>query len=514
MRKEKEDKRVLDILGEGATYAYLIIMLGIFPMFYRGTLLNISSIKRNFFVTITCLYLCFIIIPFIGEGVHCVKLRRRIRGSVCDVFALVLIIAVLASTVFALDKSEAFWGKKEQKNGHVVVVMLLCMAVYFAIKKYAKYDQILIWVYLIASAFIYLCGILLTCQIDILNMQDGIMSAQKSIFVSPLGNINYNASYISIMLPAGVVMFILCKEVFTRNVLMVYLYLGFMDSICIRSDSILAVLGVMFIVLLYYVLENEKRIMRYGMVVQTFVLANISVYLLKLVLKDHMYDFDGWGAYLLKPQALIAEIVVCCILLWFQVRKRVPAEKKMWKLQKIYGIGLVVVIVLGVVLVLLVNFCFRNEVLGSILEGLLITDETGTGRGYIWIRTIKVFKEMPFVNKLFGCGLNCFYKLMYPFYGTDMMEKFNAVFYEPHNVFLQILIETGIVGVIGYFGMIFSTIRSAAKKRKLQEMQLAVIATLMAFLVQGLVNSDTIFILPLLFIILGLSNLHAKRGEH
>lgn len=508
---KRKEKNVSDLFASGATYVYLILMLGIFPMFYKGTLFDISIAKRDFFLIVTGIYLCILVIPFINEVICCIKGKKYIEGTASDLFAVLFVITVILSTVLSTNREGALWGFGSQKYG--MVVLLLCLLMYFAVKKYAVYDSILIWVYLIGSGLIYLCGITLTCQIDILNMQKGIMEAQKAIFVSPLGNINYNASYISLMLPAAMVMYLLCREKFTKNVLAVYLYLGFLDAICIRADSILAVLGVIFPVLMYFALENETWLMRFFVLIQIFVFANLTVYVLRWILKSHIYVFSGLGAYLLKPQTLILEIMICCILLWFQKKKKRPAKEKLEKLQKMYGIVFAAAIVLGIILMILVNFCFRDQAAGTVFGKLLITDETGSGRGYIWMRTLQVFIKVPVRQKLFGVGLSCFYNFIYPYYGSDMLEKWHVVFYDPHNVFLQVLAETGIVGVIGYFGMIFSTVISAIKKRKNQEMQIAVIVTFIALLVQGLVNGDTIFVIPLIFVVLGLSYSHPREEE-
>ncbi len=502
-RKKNDDINVPDLMGKGITYVYLIVMMGVFPAFYPGHLIGIHSVKAGFFITAASIYLCLMLFVFVYSGISHIKERRKIEYDLGDIFAAVFLIAVVMSTVFGLDSQEAFWGNSRIKTGGLV--LLLCVLSFFAVKRYAKPDRSLIRINLLASAFIYLSGILLTCKLDILNMQKDIVEEQKEIFVSSIGNINYNVSYISLILPAAMALFLFCRELADRRILAVYLFIGFMDMICLRTESAVAMLLFAFVLLLYFALEKPEWLTRYISVVLLFIGANVSVYVLKIALKGHMYDFDGLSAVLLKTETVAAEVLIGVLLFCFQRFAKGITEEKALRFQKRYRNLVLAAVSVGALFVLALNFFFGDYASGNALKNLILDDDFGNSRGYVYTRTVSLFSKLPFVNQIFGCGLGCFYDFIFPAYGEDMLARFNSVFYDPHNDLLHVLATTGFVGVIGFFGGIFTTLAASMKKRKNRKVQIMAVMSLAAFLVQGLVNSFTIFIIPLVFIIMGLA---------
>ncbi len=493
---------VPDLFGKGITNVYLLVMFGLFPVFYPGSLIGIHTVKKEFFTISAGVYLCLMLIPFLCKARFVFKGKERKKIDRSDIFAGLFLIAALVSTGIALNQTEAVYGNSTVQTG--LIVMLLCIGSYFFVKNFAVWDKGLIWANLLASSFIYLCGIFIACRTDILNMQKDIIDAQKAMFVSPLGNINFNVAYISLVLPAAAVMFLLCKEVFTKRVLAAYLFVGFMDLFCLRVDSAIVMILVVFLFLIYFSFEQETWFLRCLSVIGLFFAANIAVFILSVLLKDHMYPFNSLGALFVRTETVVLEFIFLCIFFVMQKKGNFTKER-LWKGQKMYKITMFVLLGLFVVFVLALNFAFSERVEGTLLSNLVLNDAMGSGRGYVWIRTGGRFLDLPFLNQLFGCGLGCFYDFINPWY-DDMVAKFGAVFYDPHNDFLQVLVTTGIVGVVGFFGMILHTMAAALKKRKNQEMFLAVFILLAAYLAQGLINSYTIFSTPILFILLGLAN--------
>lgn len=503
-KKQKKEITISEIFGKEFTYIYLLVMFGLFPVFYPGHLIGINSVKNSFFIIATAIYLCMMAIPLVSTIIQCIKDYRNVKLNLLDCFVSLFLASVLISTLAAFDRSHAIYGNDNIKTG--AIVLAFCGIAYFTVKKYAQCTRALVLLNLAASAFIYLSGIFLTCQTDILNMQKNIIDEQKTAFISPIGNVDFNVSYISLMLPAAMVMFMICKEKVLRYLLAASVFLGIMDSFCVRTESGIILMGFLFALLLYFALEKEQWIENYIIIVQNFCAASITVFLLKTILQDHMYPFSGLNLYFLRIETVIIELVLFSFLFWIRRRKKIPETEKLFKIQKYYKWTGICLAVAGITWILILNLFLKEQMTGTVWDVFLLQDNMFSFRGYIWIRSMKEFVKLPLVNQIFGCGSGCYIDFIYPAYGEEMVEIFQAAFYEPHNDFLQVLVTTGIAGVIGYFGMIFGTIAAACKKRKERSMQIIIIMVLAAYLLQGLVNSYTIFVIPLVFIIAGMAD--------
>lgn len=503
--KKKETVSVPEFLGGGLTYIYLILIMGVFPVYYPGTLIGLQAEKTNYFLVVATVYICLMAVFFIGRGMTFYKERRKIRFEAGDIFMAVFAVAVLISTLLAPDRVSAFMGNSGIRTG--AAVMLLCIASYYAVRVFARWDKAVIWSNLLASAFIYLSGVLLTCRVDLLNMQVDIMDEQKSTFISPIGNIDYNVSYVSLILPAAMAMFLFTKETLMKRVLAVYLYIGFMDIFCLRTESGVVMLAAVFAILLYFSLEHAEWFSRYLLVVQIFIASSVSVYLLK----ERMYPILGIGAFLLKTETIILEVAVFAVLFWARKMTGRLKEERMPRLKKIYGIVFLAMVIAAAAVLVGVNLFFKNTAEGTAFAGLVLNDGMASGRGYIWIRSVELFLKQPFPNKLFGCGLASFYDFVYPAYGEEMIARSNSVFYDPHNDFLWILTTTGIVGAVGFFGSVIAAVRAAIKRGKDHPMVIMAVMSVAGFLVQGLVNSYTIFVIPIFFVILGFAYVSSAK---
>lgn len=139
-------------------------------------------------------------------------------------------------------------------------------------------------------------------------------------------------------------------------------------------------------------------------------------------------------------------------------------------------------IIIGIIgmigLILLPNNPVTNE--------LLAKDYSGQLRRDIWTETITYLQIHPLV----GTGLAGYSTEITPFRHNPKIE----VFHHPHNIFLTIWVNTGLIGLIGFVGLLvwfFRTILVNFNSTD-QSFKIMLLTTMVIWLVMGLVDSPYI----------------------
>ena len=156
----------------------------------------------------------------------------------------------------------------------------------------------------------------------------------------------------------------------------------------------------------------------------------------------------------------------------------------------------------------------------KLLDGL---ESLGSGRGYIWGRTIPLFSKYF----LIGSGADNF---PYAFPQDDFFAKVNMgwsanmIIDKPHNMYFQIAINTG---VLSLFSLIVLWVLYTVSSIKLywnmeidcldKYMGLACFLSVVGYLISGLFNDHIVSVSPLFWLILGLgisiNSKLKKKGE-
>lgn len=510
--KKSDGYSIPDMLGTGGTYIYLTAMMIVYPVFYRENLLNLITDKKIFFLVFSFIYL-FCLLP--AAVVWMIKFftageKKKLRPDTLS--AIVLLAAVGISAINAVDRKEALIGISYRTVAADVFV--LCIFSYFAVRAYGKYNNFVVISWLAGSALIYLSGILCGCKINFLHMQDKLAVPEN--FLTPLGNTNFNACYVSLVLPTALVVYMICRQSRTKIIDGVVMYMGFLFAIFIKTESsVLAVFAVL-VILLAFAVEREAWFARYLEMLGIYVLAWTTVFLLRSFMGKYLYAFDGLDAFLLKGGTVFAEWVLFFAVLLLYKWKGDRLREGLLRIRKGALCAAAAAAVLVLLAAVLVNTVFRNGAKESVLRFLLLTDESFSKRGIIWRNTAELLGRSSVLQLLFGHGLNSFGTSVKAFCYEELMDCFGFLIKDPHNEFLQVLTDMGIVGVVGYFGLLLTTLRNALRGWKNNEWLIAAALTVCGYLIQGLVNCYALTHLPLLFLFLGLVNgdmLQNKSGD-
>lgn len=145
----------------------------------------------------------------------------------------------------------------------------------------------------------------------------------------------------------------------------------------------------------------------------------------------------------------------------------------------------------------------------EIAKFLIGKERLGSARGYIWSRSIPLIKN----NLILGSGPDTF---IYQFPQNDLIGKYyaystpNMIIDKPHNLYLQIALNDGLIALIAFLCIIlvyiFDSIKLYAFKKNYTNSQISGVATFLGvvgYLFAGLFNDSVISVAPIFWIVLG-----------
>lgn len=498
----KIKKHIPKWLEMRTTQIYLLSMLIIFPFFSTDKMFHLYLDKRNFFLFFSAIYLG-ILFPAALAALYDWGNNMSAPKKSDTIFTLILLSALIISTVFAVNPRRTFFGMTSRTISGLC--FLFCIFIFFAVRQYGKVDKHLLWTWIAGSSSLYLFGILCACGINVMYIQDGLSPTQLPVYLTPLSNTNFNTCYICLMLPPIMVMYMICEERFSRILCGTNLYLGFMFTFFIKTDS--SIIAILFGMILfgYFALETHSWFMRYLQMFGFYLSVKLSIRILLHLFPEKLYPFHGLSLFLLSNRILICDILFYLAFFIIWEWKKESLRKKLAAARKPLVVIGATLACCCIVCVIFVNINAANLPAESFWNHLVLNDFTFSNRGYIWTRTVSVIKEESIGRKLIGNGQNSFKTLMRITRTLPMQNTYE----DPHNEILQMTMDMGLLGLIGYFGLLFSSLIKGLRSWEKNNLHIITVLTLSIYMVQALANEYSIYTLPLLFIFLGLVNSRA-----
>lgn len=144
----------------------------------------------------------------------------------------------------------------------------------------------------------------------------------------------------------------------------------------------------------------------------------------------------------------------------------------------------------------------------------------GSGRGYIWSRTLPMMKETLLIGH--GADTYCIY---YPH--QDYVGKYNAkwninmIVDKPHNMYMGMWVGTGMISVLAFMAMLLIYAIQSIKlywridlKSFTEYAGYGIFLGIVAFCVTGLVDDSSVSVMPMFYGLLGVGmsiNIMLKR---
>lgn len=422
------------------------------------------------------------------KGTLWAVLKRHMLPA--DWFAALFLIVVLLSTACSEWKYEAFWGNMGRYQGGYLWFWYI--VTYTLVSRLYRPKQWHMDLFIATGLIVCIWGVMdcfwkspIHWQIE---HENGSQTAFD--FSSTFGNVNILTAAEGMYLMAASAMFIGVEKTAAEDRNLVYrgrqiLYFvtacaAFMGLVCGCSDNALISAATAICFLPFFAFRSLKGIVRYA--------GLLAGYFGTMFLTGMIGRREGqkvvirwkWGKLLeisiehpgVVNKLLIAALILLAVLVILYViktKKRNQLETGVavsidtpWKGAKplrIIWAGLGVLAACTLIWIFYdANHGGHPDLYEPYRSILIFDDAWGTHRGYNWRLAMKYFKDFPLYKKLIGSGPETYgiYTHVYDHYA--MLDMFDETYDSPHNEWLQYLFTTGILGFIGYYGMVKSAL--------------------------------------------------------
>ncbi len=519
----KTDLNLYDVV----TDIFILFVFGLFPLIYHDNYIDIQTFKSLAFRAAALCYLIVMYFIYLLKGSSTDKteeaeIRRKAHGNYRDMimnlpgymyFLILFLIGVILSTAFSRWPVYAINGSMGRNVGSIDY--LLCGAVCIVLSIRFHKRKLLAEAATVLNSIAFILIILNFWGIDPLGMYENLVKGQYKYFIGTIGNVNAVSAYLCIVVPVYLAAFFLSKTHLLKMMYGAAAVIGFYAGFASSSDSFFLGLGAAFLTIFYHSLSVKGGIRKLAECLTLFAGAAV-LFKLSLNLADHMsvtsifleqYQENG---LLVKVLDLRGMMVMLFVVLFVWILSMISVSAPVVCLIRRLLLFAVIAAAAGILLVNLFPGITDHAWSGG-LKRFVIGNSFGTGRGYVWKKSLEMWKTYSFLEKLFGCGTDCFYLQMVPVYGEEMTKLFGAPFMDAHCEFLQMLLTTGLVGTIGYAGFLTTILISAWGKVRTNPVLLIGTAMTASYLAQGLVNSSTPACTPVIFAGLGIVGYYLKK---
>ncbi|MDO4478809.1 MAG: O-antigen ligase family protein [Lachnospiraceae bacterium] len=165
------------------------------------------------------------------------------------------------------------------------------------------------------------------------------------------------------------------------------------------------------------------------------------------------------------------------------------------------AITVFVIIGLAATLVILANLGLVT-LPTTLQDKLVIHDHWGTARGAIWRVSLEEWQQFPLRQKLIGVGTDRFFDEMVR-HIDHFPSHVDPRFLLPHNIFLKILIENGLLGLATFLALTLAGIRSFIKGEK-SLLRLTAVMVMLMYLSMEMLLVSSPEVTPVVVIFMGL----------
>lgn len=505
----------------GVISFFLLVLVTVFPLIYDNSYVNILPTKYKcyylstigMFVILLVLAVLMLVIDLKEfSGNHARLLLRKLAPRnwrttfhAADAAVLVFWLTALISTLQSDYLFESFWGNEGRFSGLFLLTLYVCA--YFIVSRFWIMKPWLIEAFLISGMMICLIGITDYFQLDILNFRGLIKPAESAIFTSTIGNINTYTAYVALLMGLSAAMFTTAKRLVRSIWYYSCMVITFFAIIMGCSDNAYLALGALFGCLPFALFRSRAGIRRYLIMAASFFTVIPCIGLINQKYDGIVIGLDSLFQVLVTGKglpAITALLWTAAITIFFYEKKNPLKNDGLGnRLVYIWAVAAGLVILAICFALYDVNVNGNTERFGAFGSYLLFNDHWGTNRGYIWRKSLELYREFPLMHKIFGYGPDTFGILTTKTIHFEMMNATGGqIFDNAHNAYLQYLITIGPIGVTAYVAFLMAAIIRCWNHMPQHPCIIGCCFAVICYIVQAFVNLDLPIATPVMWLLL------------
>lgn len=510
---------------------FTLIIIAVFPLFFRNYYFDILTVKYIFYYgTIISMAVVTLVVSIIflfldksrydWATIKSLKRQFSIKSFRKSDWAMIAFLIAVAISTFQSDYFyESFWGNEGRFMG--MFLILLYGVSFFIIGHCLKFKQWFLDVFLFAGMIACIIGIMQFFKYDPIGFKKGLTASDFPSFTSTIGNINTYPSYVALISGMGTVLFAIEKNRFRRAWYLFTVIISIFALITGISDNAYLTLLALFGLLPLYLFNNLKGLKRYMVLVAILFTEFQFIDLISQKYPEHVLKINGLFNVIVGYDKLAHFVVVLwgiCIVLYVldACVSKDSIMKKDNNLGRWIWLGLLIIIVMaGCYILYDANIAGNADKYGSLKKYLVINDDWGTHRWYIWRIGMESYARFPLIHKIFGYGPDTFGIITVNNFYEEMISRYNEKFDSAHNEYLQYLITIGIVGLAAYLTLLFTSIGEMIRASKKRPVMMALTFALVCYGAQAAVNISVPIVAPIMMTLLmvGVSGSSDGREE-
>lgn len=510
-KKEQQIGDGTEIVGQIIEYLVATVVIAVcimVPFYAKDGYHEIGNAKFAAYRSIMMVGLAVLLGMTVFYLFFWLKEKRKWHISVTDAMVTAYLILSGISVISGGFYEDALWGCPGWNMGLMSQISFVLL--YLFLSRFGRYYRGIVTVLCSVAAVVFLIGILHRMMIDPLGFYDGLENYQKAQFLSTLGQATWYASFLAVVLPIGIAIFLYTQNNICRILSSIYMMLGFCSLVTQNSDSAYFAMAGFMLVFLWASVNKWESFNRFLWVCTLFFAAGKLMYYLLQINPNPALEYDvitefmlcSTGSWILLVIFLVASLVV-----------RIRGEKSypagiMSGLRRGIVPAAGILIVTAIVLIVLQTKNLLPDIIAEKLETMAYfnwNDSWGNGRGRTWSFTVWMYKEENLIHKLFGVGPDCFCSYMSAHYREEMQILWGErLLTNAHNEWLNTLICTGMFGVTAYIGIFVTAVYRFLRGTSRNPVLTGIAAAVVSYMAYNFFCYQQVLCTPFVFILIGI----------